>query len=248
MKGAKGIVVFGATSTIATEILKLYTAHKYAMFLVGRDESKLEALGKLMSDLGAPSVQTYSMDFSNFENVEGVVEGIFESLSRVDVVLIAHGTLPDNRIAAGNAVESWHEIKVNVISTISILNEVANRIERKGEGTIAVITSVAGDRLRASNYFYGSMKKMISVYLDSLRMRFRNSAINVVNLKLGPEDTPMTQRFEKGMFWSKPEDVAGAIFKSINYGSGEKYIPRYWKWIMIFIKLIPNPIFKRLRI
>ena len=221
MKGAKGIVVFGATSTIATEILKLYAAHKYDMFLVGRDESKLEASGKLMSDLGAPSVQTYPMDFSNFENAGGV---------------------------AGNAVESWHDIKVNVISTIAILNEVANRIERKGEGTIAVITSVAGDRLRASNYFYGSMKKMISVYLDSLRMRFRNSAINVVNLKLGPVDTPMTQRFEKGMFWSKPEDVAGAIFKSINYGSGEKYIPRYWKWIMILIKLIPNPIFKRLRI
>ncbi len=248
MKGTKGIAVFGATSTIATEISKLYATHRYEMFLVGRDESKLEASGKLMSDLGAPSVRTYSMDFSNFENVGGLVEGIFESLSRVDVILIAYGTLPDNRLAEDNAVGSWHEIKVNVISTIAILNEVANRMERKNEGTIAVITSVAGDRLRVSNYFYGSMKKMISVYLDSLRMRFRNSAISVVNLKLGPVDTPMTQRFEKGIFWSKPEDVAAAIFKSINYGSGEKYIPRYWKWIMILIKLIPNPIFKRLRI
>ena len=248
MRGRKGIAIFGATSSIATDVSKLYAAHNYEMFLVGRDELKLESLAGLMSQLGSPLVRTWSMDFANFENNVGVTQEIFQTLSSVDVVLVAHGTLPDNNLVAASSSKSWYEIKVNVISTIAILNEVANEMDKQGAGTIAVITSVAGDRLRASNYFYGSMKKMISVYLDNLRMRFQNSAVNVVNLKPGPVDTPMTESLRKSMFWSKSEDIARDIIQSINDGVSEKYVPGYWKWIMILIKLIPDPIFRKLKI
>tara|TARA_B100000686_G_scaffold27061_1_gene26540 strand:- start:264 stop:1010 length:747 start_codon:yes stop_codon:yes gene_type:complete len=248
MRDIKGVVVFGATSSIATAVLKYYATRSYEMFLVGRDRHKLQKIADDMLTIGAKTVYTDSMDFTKHDDFTAVVNKAFCKLTNVDVVLVAHGTLPENNLLQAKSSETWDQIKINVVSTISILNEVASKLERQDEGTIAVITSVAGDRLRASNYFYGAMKKMISVYLDNLRMKFHMTGINVIDLKPGPVDTPMNNRVKSGFLCSKPEDVAKDVVEAIDSGVKEKYIPGRWKWIMIIIKLIPNPIFRKLRI
>ena len=107
------------------------------------------------------------------------------------------------------------ELHTNAISTISLLTIIANRFEAKKEGIICVISSVAGDRGRASNYVYGSAKAMITSFTSGLRQRLNKSNVSVVTIKPGLIDTPMTSKFKKGFFWVKPNTVAIKIVKAI---------------------------------
>ena len=125
----------------------------------------------------------------------------------------------------------------------------ANYFEKnKKKGTIAVISSVAGDRGRKSNYVYGSIKSMISTFASGLRQRLQISNVNVLLIKPGPVDTPMTQEFEKGIFWSRPLDVANDIIKAIDNNKTEIYTPGYWRVIMFVLKNLPEYVLKKINL
>ena len=122
----------------------------------------------------------------------------------------------------------------------------ANRFERKKKGTIAVISSVAGERGRASNYVYGSSKALVTTFASGLRQRLDKFNVKVLTIKLGSVDTPMTSKFKKGLLWSTPQNVAKKIVQSIDSGKDEVYLPGFWYLIFLVIKSIPNSIFKKL--
>ena len=137
------------------------------------------------------------------------------------------------------------ELSTNAISTISLLTHLANRLEMQKSGTIAVVTSVAGDRGRQSNYVYGAAKGMVSIFLQGLRNRLHKAGVNVLDIKPGFVDTPMTAEFKKGLLWAKPESVAGSIVNGIDRGKYEIYTPFFWRIIMLVIRNIPESIFKK---
>jgi len=128
---------------------------------------------------------------------------------------------------------------------ISLLTHLGNRFEQQGFGSIAVISSVAGDRGRQSNYVYGSAKAMVTTFTSGLRQRLYAKGVSVITIKPGFVDTPMTAAFKKGPLWAKPEHVAAAIVAT-ERGAGEYYLPRFWWAIMMIIKNIPELVFKRL--
>jgi len=115
-------------------------------------------------------------------------------------------------------------------------------------GTIAVITSVAGDRGRQSNYVYGSAKGMVSTFLQGLRNRLYRAGINILDIKPGFVDTPMTIDFKKGPLWVSPEKIAEGIVEAIDKQKTEVYLPWFWKFIMLIIKLIPESIFRKMKL
>ena len=121
----------------------------------------------------------------------------------------------------------------------------ANRFEKQGARSIAVISSVAGDRARASNYVYGSAKAMVTTFTSGLRQRLYKTGVSVVTIKPGFVDTPMTPEFQKGLLWAKPEKVAMMIMKAIDKEKNEVYVPAFWWGIMAVIKVIPNKWFRR---
>jgi short-subunit dehydrogenase len=161
-----------------------------------------------------------------------------------DVVLIAHGTLSNQASCEISVEETLAEIQTNALSTVSLLTLIANRFEAKRNGTICVISSVAGDRGRASNYVYGSAKAMVTAFTSGLRQRLHKSNVAVVTIKPGFVDTPMTSEFEKGFLWAKPTVVSTKIVKAIDNKRTEIYTPSFWWLIMTIIKLTPNKIFK----
>jgi decaprenylphospho-beta-D-erythro-pentofuranosid-2-ulose 2-reductase len=110
-----------------------------------------------------------------------------------------------------------------------------------------VISSVAGDRGRQSNYVYGCAKAMVTAFLSGLRQRLHKSGVAVITIKPGFVDTPMTRDFRKGPLWASPHSVALRIASIIVCGnSGEYYVPRFWRLIMLIITHVPESIFKRL--
>lgn len=240
------ILVIGATSAIADQCSRIWAARGDALFLVGRNDERIKAIAADLMVRGATEVHSHCMDVNDLQSHTAMLDAAKAAMGGLDMVLIAHGTLPNQNACQQSVEETLNEIMTNALSTISLLTNIANRFEEKQAGTIAVISSVAGDRGRASNYVYGSAKAMITAFTSGLRQRLYKSNVSVVTIKPGFVDTPMTASFKKGLFWAKPEGVAEKIVQAISKKKDEVYVPTFWWVIMTVIKSMPCYLFKRL--
>lgn len=239
-------MIFGATSAIAEATARRFAERGDNLYLFARNRERLARIADDLKIRGAQSTAYDVWDAGERKGCDTMLERAFADMDQVDIVLIAHGTLPDQKACEGNVETALREIDVNALSTIELLTLIANRMEQQKQGTIAVITSVAGDRGRQSNYVYGAAKKMVSTFLQGLRNRLCKSGVNVLDIKPGFVDTPMTADFKKGLLWAKPERVAADIVRAIDAGKSEIYTPFFWRFIMMIIKSVPERIFKRL--
>lgn len=239
-------MIIGATSAIAHATARLWASEDNALYLVARDPDKLEAIAQDLETRGVGQLETRVMDMLEQQRHQALVEDAVERLGGLDRVLIAHGTLPDQKACGASADQTRRELEINCLSTISLVTRMASFFESQGSGTIAVITSVAGDRGRQSNYVYGAAKGALSLFLQGLRNRLYRSNVQVLTVKPGFVDTPMTAAFPKGFLWAQPERVAADIDKAIRKGKDVIYTPFFWRYIMWVIKAIPESLFKRL--
>jgi decaprenylphospho-beta-D-erythro-pentofuranosid-2-ulose 2-reductase len=239
------ILVIGATSAIAEATARIWAQRGDELFLVARNEERLNLVTKDLKVRGAPKVHEYCMDANDFDQHSSMLDKAFGVLGAIDILLIAHGTLSKQKECEQSVDLTIQEIKTNAISAISLLTHLANRFEKQGTGTIAVISSVAGDRGRASNYAYGSAKAMVTAFTSGLRQRLYKSGVSVVTIKPGFVDTPMTAEFKKGLLWVKPEKVAKGVVVACDKKNGEVYVPGFWQGIMLIIRFIPEVVFKR---
>jgi short-subunit dehydrogenase len=241
----KKILIIGATSAIAEATTRIWAERGDELFLVARNQGRLNVLTQDLKVRGSSAVNSYCMDANNFEEHLTMLDKAFGMLEQIDVVLIAHGTLSNQKECEHSVELTMQEIKTNALSAIALLIHLANRFESQGSGVIAVISSVAGDRGRASNYVYGSAKAMVTTFTSGLRQRLYKSGVSVVTIKPGFVDTPMTAEFKKGLLWAKPEKVAKGIVIALDKKNDEFYTPGFWWGIMKIIKFIPEAIFKR---
>ena len=244
----KKILIIGATSAIAEHCARIWAVKGDAMHLVARNEQHVQTIAADLKVRGASEVSTYCSDLNDMDRHEALLDAAENELGSVDIVLIAHGTLSNQKKCEGSVEETLAEIHTNALSTISLLTLIANIFEAQKCGTICVISSIAGDRGRASNYVYGSAKGMVSVFLQGLRNRLHMSGVNVLDIKPGFIDTPMTAEFKKGILWAKPAAIAKVIVAGIGNHKYEIYAPYFWRFIMFIIKNIPEIIFKKLRL
>jgi short-subunit dehydrogenase len=244
----KRVLIMGATSAIAEATARIFAARGDALYLVGR---RVEALESIAADLrirGASQVTAESLDANDLASLEAMLARADATLATLDTVLIAHGTLSDQKACERSAQLTVHELSTNGISAIVLLTHVAQLFEQRRGGTIAVISSVAGDRGRQSNYVYGSAKALVSTFLSGLRQRLSKSGVAVITIKPGFVDTPMTAAFPKGPLWAKPDKVAAQIVRAIDRSASVVYVPGFWRWIMLIIRSIPEGIFRRLQL
>lgn len=243
------ILIIGATSAIAQETAKLFALEKaHCLFLVGRNADKLEAIGADLKVRGAKQVDWLSLDMNAFDKHQSMLDQAIEKMGGLDTVLIAHGTLDDQRSCQNDYAAVEQALKTNFLSVVSILTPLANYFEQQRRGCIAVITSVAGDRGRQSNYVYGTAKGGLAIFLQGLRNRLHKSHVCVLTIKPGFVDTPMTSEFKKGLLWTTPEKVAKGIYHAIKKRKSEVYLPGFWRGIMWGIRSTPEFVFKRLKL
>ena len=244
----KKVVVIGATSAVAQSIAKIHAARRDALLLVARNEQRLQAIKDDLLVHGADSCSLYVLDLCNTEEHDTLWQEIYKDCGKLDVAYIAHGVLPDQKECEESYEKALQSLEVNALSVISLLTGLASRMEADRSGKIVAISSVAGDRGRASNYVYGTAKAAVSTFLQGLRNRLQKSGVTVLTVKPGFIDTPMTKDFEKGMLWAKPDKVAADIVNATDRNKNVIYTPSFWFLIMLIIKLIPERIFKRLSI
>jgi short-subunit dehydrogenase len=245
----KRILIIGATSAIAQHCARLWANKGAQFFLVSRTEGRLETVTHDLVARGTSVVSHATLDVLDQASHEATVSRAFESLGACDVVLIAHGVLPDERECAENPSEAIRQFNINATSTISLAALAAAHLRKQGHGTLAVISSVAGDRGRPSNFHYGAAKAAVSTYCDGLRASLQGTGVNVVTIKPGMVATPMTagMPLPKALVAS-PEKVARDIVRGIERGAATIYTPWWWRWIMLIIRLIPEAIFVRMKL
>jgi decaprenylphospho-beta-D-erythro-pentofuranosid-2-ulose 2-reductase len=242
------VLVVGATSAIATEAARAYAAHGARLFLTARNGERLEAVAADLRVRGAAEVRCALLDVTDRRRGAEVMEQAWSAFEGLDVALLAHGVLPDQRRCEANAGEALASLEVNFNSTIGLLTPLANRFEAARAGCIAVLTSVAGDRGRQSNYLYGAAKGGLDRYLQGLRNRLFPSGVAVVTLKPGFVDTPMTAGMARGPLFASARRVGRGVYRAIERRRDIAYIPSFWRPIMAVVRAVPESVFKRLRL
>jgi short-subunit dehydrogenase len=242
------ILIIGAGSAIAEATARLFAERGDRLFLLARSHAQLEVIAADLQIRGAEAVHFATFDVNETQRHASQLAHAVETLGDVDVVLVAHGTLPDQQACEQDIDLLRRELDTNGTSSVLLLMQLAQHFEQQGHGTLAVISSVAGDRGRQSNYVYGAAKGMLSIFLQGLRNRLQRHGVQVLTIKPGFVDTPMTAAFRKGLLWAQPETVAHGILKAINRGADVVYLPWFWRYIMWVIRSIPEVIFKRMRL
>ena len=244
----KKILIIGATSAIAESTARLWAKDGNALYLLGRNNERLSSIANDLKLRGAKSVNFSLFDLNDFNVHPSLIKDASSTLGGIDIALLACGTLSDQIACEKDFFIALHELNTNAISVISMLTYLANYFESQGNGSILVISSVAGDRGRQSNYIYGSAKGALTVFLQGLRQRLHKSGIQVLTIKPGFVDTPMTSKFNKSFIWVKPSAIAKIIYESVDKNRNVIYAPRYWWFIMMIIKIIPESVFKKLKL
>ena len=250
----KRILVLGATSAIARaccrrwlEVAAQEGADPVHFHLVARAPEPLEQTASDLRARGAISVTTHCADLADPAGHPALVQAALRDLGELDRVLIAHGTLPDHAACERDPELALREFAVNGTSVIALLLHLANVMTDQGRGTLAVITSVAGDRGRPSNYVYGSAKAAVSTCCEGLRARLFRAGVHLIDIRPGFVDTPMTAGLNlPRALVATPEQVARRIVRGIERRRDVLYVPPFWALILWVIRVLPRPLFKRL--
>ena len=250
MNHAGRIVIVGATSAIAEHCARLWLqSGSVDMTLIGRDESRLQ---RLVADLRVrspdASIRAMTAQFLDASAIQATVDGIVAQ-GAVELALIAQGALPAQADCQNNLRACHDALAINGLSPVLYAEAFAKHMANANCGTVAIIGSVAGDRGRKSNYVYGAAKGMLARYAQGLQHRFAGTGVQVLLLKPGPTDTPMTAHLKvQGAKLAAVEDVARDIVQAIRKGQRVAYVPGRWRLIMLVLMHLPSFIFNKMNI
>ncbi len=240
------IAIFGATSDIAVAFARDYAAKSARFALIARNQEQLDSLANDLRVRGAGDVAMINADCSDPVSGVKAANHAWSTLDVMDIAILAYGLLPDQSAAQTDPEAAEVALRVNFTSQVPICEAVVAKMEDRGSGSLVVITSVAGDRGRQSNYIYGSAKGGMQVYLDGLRHRLAKTAVQVLDIRPGFVSTKMTSHLAgKGPLWASPETVAADMAKAIETKRAIVYTPWFWRWIMFIVRQVPRPIFHR---
>ncbi|HUZ04541.1 MAG TPA: SDR family oxidoreductase [Acidobacteriaceae bacterium] len=242
----QAVLVLGATSAIAQAWMRLRAPHGAEFFLVARNAVRLETVAEDLRTRGATAVHTETLDLDQTEVHPALLERAAQTLGRIDCALIAHGVLGDQTQAEQDFDVAAAILHTNFISVVSLGTWLATYLEAQRHGTMAVISSVAGDRGRKSNYIYGSSKAGLNVFLDGVRNRVDRHGVQILTIRPGFVATPMTAHLPQGPLFASPERVGRDIQRAIEKRRDIVYVPWFWTGIMCLIRAIPEWKFKRM--
>ena len=243
------IVVIGATSAIAEHCCRLWVQREACdLLLVARDGAKAIRIAEdLRVRNPASTVEVTTVDFLDAAAIGRLSDQA--AVKPIDVVLIAHGILPEQSLVQADLALCRDTIEINAVSPALFAEAFAAILGRAGRGTLAILGSVAGDRGRKANYSYGACKGFVERYAEGLDHRFAGTGVSVVLIKPGPTDTPMAASYKKhGVRLAPVDRVAQTTVQAIDARRPVVYAPARWRLIMLIVRALPRFVFNRLDI
>jgi len=241
------VLILGATSAIARATAATFAARGDALYLASRDLDELQRSAADLRLRYGVEVCYGLFDAEATVTHEAFLQNVLEEMPNLSGVVLAFGYLGDQQAARDFAVGA-KVIASNFTGAASILSLCANYFEPLKRGFIIGISSVAGDRGRQSNYVYGAAKGALSLYLQGLRNRLYPSGVRVITVKPGFVDTAMTYGLPGLFLVASPQAIGERIVGALGKSADVVYLPWFWRYIMLIIKHIPEPIFKRMKL
>ena len=249
MKDALGsvqsVLVLGAGSDIAEATVRALVAERTrTVLLAGRDASRFEPFATELRSKGATRVELLDFDADEVDSHPAFVDKAFATAGDVDLVLVAFGVL-------GKGAEEDPSLAVDVLRTNflgagSVLLLVAQRLKDQGHGTVALFSSVAGERVRKSNFVYGASKAGIDGLAQGLGDALHGSGVHVMVVRPGFVTTKMTEGLDPAPLSTTPEAVAEAVVKGLKRGASTVWVPAPLRFVMAALRHLPRPVFRRL--
>jgi decaprenylphospho-beta-D-erythro-pentofuranosid-2-ulose 2-reductase len=240
------ILVLGATSAIAQAWMRLLAPMGASFFLVARNAVHLDSVAKDLITRGAAAVHVETADLDDTAAHVALLERAAEALGNLDCAFIAHGVLGDQAAGERDFAVAAASLQTNFLSTVSLVTWLANYFAAQYRGRLIVISSVAGDRGRKSNYIYGAAKAGLNAFLDGVRNRLDREGVQVLTVRPGFVATPMTAHLPQGPLFVTPDVVAQDILHAVEHRRDVLYTPWFWRWIMALIRVIPEWKFKKM--
>jgi short-subunit dehydrogenase len=245
----KRALILGAKSAIAQAIVLRLADEEYDFVLAARDSAHLAPFAADLKLQRGCSVELVEFDALDLASLEMFPQRVEEQCGAFDLGVLVFGYLGEQRGTEQNTEEMLKVLNSNFTAAAVVLGHLANYLEQRDKGGgIIGISSVAGDRGRQSNFFYGAAKGGLTLFLQGLRNRLAPKGIHVLTVKPGFVDTPMTEELEGLFLVAKPEKVADDIARAYKKKKDVLYTPFFWRWIMLIIRSIPERVFKKLKL
>lgn len=251
MKDALGapqsLLVLGGTSEIALTTARAMVAERVRrVVLAGRPSAALDTAAEELRGLGA-SVEVVGFDAAETDDHEKTIDEVFAA-GDIDVVLLAFGVLGDQEADEKSPAAAARVAQVNYVGGVSAGLAAANALSRQGHGALAVISSVAGERARKSNFIYGSTKAGLDAFAQGLGDKLHGTGVHVMIVRPGFVRTRMTEGLPDAPLATTPEVVAEAIVKGLRRKSSVVWVPGQFRFVMSALRHVPRPIFRKLNI
>ncbi|KPQ17281.1 MAG: putative short-chain dehydrogenase [Rhodobacteraceae bacterium HLUCCO18] len=240
---SKSVLILGATSGMARAIARSFAAEGHTIRLAARDAARLEPdRDDLVTRYGV-TVTLHEFDALDLESHEAFVKGLPEL---PDIAVCAVGAMGTQEENAASPTIGASVMRANFEGPAAIFAHLANAMEARGSGTLVGISSVAGERGRASNYVYGAAKAGFTAFLSGLRNRLAKKGVHVVTVLPGFVATAMTEGLDlPERLTAQPEEVGAAIVKAVRQEKNVIYVRPVWRIVMAIIRAIPEPVFKK---
>lgn len=240
-------IILGATSSMARALARALAERGDGLLLAGRDMTELEALAADCRLRGAALAEAARFDARDPASFTPLIDRAKAMDGTLNAAVFV-GSMPEQSAIDADPGLIDGTVTDSFTGPARFLQMLAPEIEARGKGTVVGVGSVAGDRGRVGNYVYGSAKAGFATYLAGLRNRLTRAGGHVVTVKPGFVDTAMTWGIEGMFLVAPPEKVAADILKAVKKQRNTLYTPFFWRWIMLIIRLIPEPLFKKLSI
>ena len=244
----KRILVLGATSGMAEACIRRWAARGDSLYLIARNADRLAAVAADAQVRGASYVDSAVANLDDTAAHPELLARAINSLAGLDIAFLALGVLGDQAAAESNFATADQILHTNFIAPVSLLTWLAKYCAQRHSGTLAVMSSVAGERGRKSNYVYGSSKAGLTAFTDGLRNRIDREGVRVITIKPGPVKTAMTEGMKGHEKMADLDKVADTLVAIIDKGGDVVYVPGLWRIIMAVIRSIPERIFKKLNL
>ena len=242
----RAVLILGARSDMAMAIAHCFAKAGHPIQLAARNAASLEAEQTDMALRYNVEVTLHEFDVLATDQFETFVDSL---PVLPHIVVSAVGTMGEQSDNETSLEAATRDIRSNFEGPALIFGVLANRFAARGSGTLVGISSVAGERGRATNYVYGSAKAGFTAFLSGLRNRLAKEGVHVITVLPGFVATKMTEDLDlPEKLTAQPEDVAEAVHRAVTKGRNVIYVHRIWQLVMLIIRNIPEAIFKKLSI
>jgi decaprenylphospho-beta-D-erythro-pentofuranosid-2-ulose 2-reductase len=216
------------------------------VILAGRAPEDLKPAADELSALGAETVERVPFDALQPEGHDAFVDGVFDRHGDIDLALVAFGVLGDQAEAQRDTQAAIEVLRTNFVGAASVCLALARRLRAQGHGTLVVLSSVAGERVRAANFVYGSTKAGIDGFCQGLGDALHGSGVRVLIVRPGFVPTKMTAGRDKAPFSTTPDGVAEVVMRGLERGAETVWAPPVLRVVMAVARHLPRPVFRRL--